>query len=101
MGKKTVPAAKTAPATKPAAKTAPAKTAPCTKGACKSPKASTKATYIVRSGTHNGQYIGISQRNTISRKKYSWVNTRSSATRLSLHQAVGIIRAYGGEIVKA
>lgn len=57
-----------------------------------------KKLYIVRTGEHKGQYIGLRLRAS-SEKKYSWVKNRYDAAYLTLQQAKGVVRAYGGEIV--
>ena len=57
--------------------------------------------YIVRTGEHKGQYIGTRIRKTSDGRKYSWVKNRGWAIALTLQQAKGVVRAYGGEIVLA
>lgn len=57
----------------------------------------TQKAYLVRTGAHKGQYIGIRIRSG-STKKYCWVNTKSDAQPLSLNQAKAIVRNYGGEL---
>jgi hypothetical protein len=57
----------------------------------------TQKLYIVRTGDHKGQYIGLRIRAS-SEKKYAWVKNRYDAAYLTLQQAKGIVRAYGGEI---
>lgn len=56
--------------------------------------------YIVRGGNHKGQYIGLRLRKS-SEKKYAWVKNRWDAEYLTLQQAKGVVRYYGGEIVSA
>lgn len=53
--------------------------------------------YLVRTGAHKGQYIGVRLRGG-STRKYCWVNTKYNAQPLSLNQAKAIVRNYGGEI---
>lgn len=63
-------------------------------------KAKTKQLYIVRTGAHSGQYIGVRLRQP-STRKFAWVKNRWDAATLTLQQAAGVVRAYGGEIVTA
>lgn len=56
-----------------------------------------KSQYIVRTGSHKGQYIGIRIRGGTNRK-YCWVKNRWDAEVLTLNQAKAIVRNYGGEI---
>ncbi len=61
-----------------------------------------KRLYIVRTGAHKGQYIAIRLRGAAtSKRKYAWVKNRWDAMPLTIQQAKGIVRAYGGEIVAA
>lgn len=55
--------------------------------------------YIVRTGNHKGQYIGSRLRKSSDGRRYSWVKNRWDAEYLTLQQAKGVVRAYGGEIV--
>lgn len=65
-----------------------------------SKKVTTSPKYIVRTGAHKGQYIGVRLRESAtSSKSYAWVNQKQYAMVFtSRHQALAVIRNYGGEL---
>lgn len=60
-----------------------------------------KSRYIVRSGTHNGQYITNRIRvvKGAASRKYAWSKNRWDALKLTYEQARGVVRRLGGEMV--
>jgi len=60
----------------------------------------TQVKYIVRGGQRNGQYIATRIAPTSTGRKYAWTPNRSRVVVLTYEQARGVVRRYGGTIVR-
>jgi hypothetical protein len=57
--------------------------------------------YIVRGGSHSGQYIAARRKPTTTGRKYAWDKNRRRVLVLTYEQARGVARRYGGQVVHA